>query len=67
MAGDFWPCIDDPADQGGIALRHPSEREESGLDAGTLEQSQHGIAVALDAVRQAVQSAREITFSNAPT
>jgi hypothetical protein len=54
VAGDLVPGIDDAADEGGIVFRDPAQGEEGALHPCPLEQGEHGIGVALDAVGQAV-------------
>ena len=52
VAGDLVAGLGDAADQRGVALGDPAQSEEGRLDPGLVEQVEHRVGVALDAVRE---------------
>src|SRR3546814_18434749 len=54
VARDFVARIDDPADQRGVTMRDPAEREEGRLDPRLAEQLEHSTGIAFDALRQPI-------------
>src|SRR3546814_17669547 len=54
VARHFMTGFGNAADESGIALGDPAKREECRLDVSLFEQRQPGVAVAFDAVGQAV-------------
>ena len=54
VAGDFMPGGSDTADQSGIARRDPAEGEEGPANPGLAEHGEHGVGIALYAVKPAV-------------
>src|SRR3546814_2387457 len=66
VARHFMTGFGNAADESGIALGDPAKREECRLDVSLFEQRQHGVAVAFDAVGQAVPVvARDHRFEGA--
>src|SRR3546814_16565130 len=66
VALHFMTGFGNAADESGIALGDPAKREECRLDVSPFEQRQHGVAVAFDAVGQAVPVvARDTRFEGA--
>jgi hypothetical protein len=49
VAGDLVPGLRDARDQARVALRHPAEREERGLDPCPVKQRQNRLDIAFDA------------------
>src|SRR6185437_16342404 len=54
VAGELMPLGDDAAHQRGMALADPARREEGGADAGSGEQIEQPLGVALDPPRPAL-------------
>src|SRR3546814_9761756 len=54
MAGDFMPCVCNPAEKRRVTLSHPAQCEEGRLDARLLQQGKHSVAVPFDTMVQAV-------------
>src|SRR3546814_1798192 len=51
MAGDFMPCVCNPAEKRRVTLSHPAQCEEGRLDARLLQQDKHSVAVPFDTMR----------------
>src|SRR3546814_16465777 len=66
VARDLVARIDDPADQRGVTMRDPAEREEGRLDPRLAEQREHRIGIAFDALRPPIPLGfRDHRFSRA--